>query len=122
MKKYLIVVGSSGPSKARENVYYERDCFIQVTCNQGYSGVGTAFPHLFALVTSLEDLDYIKTWLRSRRCASDTQICNASQKLRNLLHQILVEPDQNGMVHQLSMITQTLCTWGRKILSRGRQL
>jgi len=35
--------------------------------------VGTAFPHLFAL-------DYIKTWLRSHRCANDTQICIATQK------------------------------------------
>jgi len=26
--------------------------------NQGCSGVGTAFPHLFALVTLLEDLDF----------------------------------------------------------------
>jgi len=28
------------------------------TCQQGCSGVGTAFPHLFALVTLLEDLDF----------------------------------------------------------------
>ena len=37
---------------------------------------------------------------------------NASQRncLRHLFHQLLVEPDQNTMVHQLSMITQTLCT------------
>jgi len=27
------------------------------TCQQGCSGVGTAFPHLFALVTLPEDLD-----------------------------------------------------------------
>jgi len=40
---------------------------------QGWSGVGTAFPHLFAL-------DYIKTWLRPYRCASDKQIRTASQK------------------------------------------
>jgi len=35
--------------------------------------VGTAFPHLFAL-------HYIKTCLRSHRCASDTQIRIAGQK------------------------------------------
>jgi len=35
--------------------------------------VGTEFQHLFTL-------DYIKTWLRSHRCASDTQIRTASQK------------------------------------------
>jgi len=44
---------------------------------QGWSG--NALPHLFALVTFLENLDYIKTWLRSYRCASDTQIRTASQ-------------------------------------------
>jgi len=38
-----------------------------------WEGVKTAFPHLFAL-------DYIKTWLRSHRCASYTQIRTASQK------------------------------------------
>jgi len=45
--------------------------------------VGTAFPHLFAVVTFLEDGDpnkYIKIWLLSQRCASDTQIRTASQK------------------------------------------
>jgi len=35
--------------------------------------VVTAFPHLFALA-------YIKTWLRSHKCDSDTQICTARQK------------------------------------------
>jgi len=33
-----------------------------------------------ALITLLEDLDYIKTWLRSHRCAIDKQIRAASQK------------------------------------------
>jgi len=40
----------------------------------GWERVGTAFPHLFALLTLLVDLYYIKTWLRSHRCASDTQM------------------------------------------------
>jgi len=35
--------------------------------------VGTAFPHLFAL-------DYIKTWLQTHRCASNTQIRTDNQK------------------------------------------
>jgi len=34
---------------------------------------GNVFPDLFAR-------DYIKTWLRSNRCASDTQIRIANQK------------------------------------------
>jgi len=46
----------------------------------GWERAGTAFSHLFALLTSLEDLDHIKTWLRSNRCARDTQIRTASQK------------------------------------------
>ena len=41
--------------------------------HQGCSGVGMAFPHLFAL-------DYVKTWLRAHRCAGDMQISTASQK------------------------------------------
>jgi len=45
------------------------------------------YPYFFALVTVLElkmwDLhDYIKTWLGSHRCASDTQIHTASQNLQ----------------------------------------
>jgi len=48
--------------------------YVCVGQHQGCCVVGTAFPHLFAL-------DYIKTLLRSHRCASDTQIRNASQKL-----------------------------------------
>ena len=36
---------------------------------QGCSGVGKRY---FALVTLREDLDYIKTWLRSHRSARDT--------------------------------------------------
>jgi len=45
--------------------------------------VETAFPHLIALVTLLEDgdpNDYIKTWLLSQRCARDTQIRTSGQK------------------------------------------
>jgi len=44
--------------------------------------VGTPFPHLFALVTLLEDLDYIKTWLRSLRCASDTHIARQKSAVK----------------------------------------
>jgi len=40
---------------------------------QGCAGVGTRSTTFFAL-------DYIKTWLRSHRCASDTQMRTASQK------------------------------------------
>jgi len=36
---------------------------------------------------------------------------NHRKCLRNLLHN-LVEPDQSTVVHQLSMINQTLCTRG----------
>ena len=46
---------------------------IQLPYHRVCSGVGTAFPHLFlvfALVTSLENLDYFKTWLRSHRCVT----------------------------------------------------
>jgi len=39
----------------------------------GWERVGTASPHLLAL-------DYIKIYMRSHRCASDTQIRTASQK------------------------------------------
>jgi len=46
---------------------------------------------------------------------------NANQRhfLRNLSHQPLVEPDQSTMVYQLSMINQTLCTWGSKNVIQG---
>jgi len=59
---------------------------INIFSHQGCSvgeRVGTAFPHLFALVTLLEmwdPNDYIKPWLRSHRCASNTQIRSAGQK------------------------------------------
>ena len=48
-----------------------------IACMQGVVGwesVGTALPHLFALVTlnMCDPNDYAKTWLRSRRCASET--------------------------------------------------
>jgi len=35
---------------------------------------------------------------------------NQRHFLRNLLHQPLVETNQNTMFYQLSMINQTLCT------------
>jgi len=41
--------------------------------------------------------------------------------LRNLLHQLLVEPDQIIMFSQLSMINQTLCTWGSENGIQGGQ-
>ena len=50
---------------------------------QGCSGMttrGNAFPHLLALVTLLEDLDYIEAWLRSHWCTSGSQIRTAGQK------------------------------------------
>jgi len=54
---------------------HTRVLLCRILCaNQGCSGVGTAFPHLFSQ-------DYIKTWLRSYRCASDTKICNAQSNV-----------------------------------------
>ena len=44
----------------------------------GTRGNGILTP--FSLETLLEDLDYIKTWLRSHRCASGTRIRTACQK------------------------------------------
>jgi len=35
---------------------------------------------------------------------------NQRHCLQNLLHQLLVEPDQSTMFYQLSVINQTLCT------------
>ena len=49
----------------------------------GWERVGTAFPHHLALTTLLEDLDYIKSWLRSNGCACDTQTCAAKSLQRN---------------------------------------
>jgi len=47
-------------------VAWERRCHTFSWCRN-------AFPHLFVL-------DYIKPWMRSYRCASDTQIRTDSQK------------------------------------------
>jgi len=44
---------------------------------------------------------------------------NQRHFLRNLLHQPLVAPGQSTMFYQLSMIIQTLCTWGSKNVIQG---
>jgi len=41
-------------------------------CGQVCSEVGTRY-HTFCIATFLEGLDYIKTWLRSHRCAIATR-------------------------------------------------
>jgi len=46
---------------------------------------------------------------------------NQRHFLRNLLHQHLIEPDQSAMFYQLSMINQTLRTWGSENVIQGGQ-
>ena len=46
---------------------------------------------------------------------------NQRHCLRNLLHQPLVERDQTSMLYQLSMINQTLRTWGSENVIQGGQ-
>jgi len=88
-----------------------QDFHLNIVVNEGGgNGVSCAPPNSESCTKNVQGSQACKP----KKCFN----ANHRKCLRNLLHN-LAEPDQSTRVHQLSMISKTLCTWASEIFFQG---